>query len=304
MGRPHGRADPDGARRRQPGDREQPVRFKLPEREFTKPLARALVEQRRKLVMRPDDRTDVLAMLDALTIWPDDILEESGVYLGLRLAQTQLYRARSDADVKQTIELLWKIAVSIEDGETNDPGAISRRPARRCRKRGARRPSEKIAERCSACAKPWILLTAMMNEARRNQSAEQSQRNRERAAEMRAIDPQDLNRMLDAIEKWHALGPTRRPGAALPPRGTAEHLRMAWRRCRPISMNRWPKCSSSGRDSQAAAGAHGPDVPDARARMEGGEMGQEGMEGREPGMQGSQRARRSLAQQQTSCPDA
>ncbi len=281
----------------------KPVRFKLPEREFTKPLARALVEQRRKLVMRPDDRTDVLTMLDALAIWPDDILEESGVYLGLRLAQTQLYRAKSDADVKQTIELLWKIAVSIEDGETNDARRdleAARKALQEALARGD--PPEKIAELMQRLREAMDrFLTAMMNEARRNQSAEQSQRNRERAAEMRAIDPQDLNRMLDAIEK-------------LARSGANEAAQELLSRLEELLSNLQPGMAEMSPDLNAPLAEmleqlgeilkQQQELMDQTFRMpepgmEGGEMGQEGMEGREPGMQGSQPGEgEGLAQQQ------
>ncbi|HKQ94575.1 MAG TPA: TIGR02302 family protein [Aestuariivirgaceae bacterium] len=283
----------------------KPVRFKLPEREFTKPLAKALIEQRRKLVMRPDDRTDVLAMLDALTLWPDDILEESGVYLGLRLAQTQLYRATADADVKETIGLLWKIAVSIEDGEASD----ARRELEAARKaleealaRGD--PPEKIAELMQRLREAMDrFLTAMLNEARRNQSAEQSQRSRERQAD-RSIRTEDLNRMLDAIEK-------------LARSGANEAAQELLSRLEDILSNLQPGMAEMSPDLNPPLAEmleqlgeilkQQQELMDQTFRMpepgmEGdmGEMGQEpGMEGQEPGMQGQRgQGGEGLAQQQ------
>ena len=184
------------------------VRFKLPEREFTKPLARALIEQRRKLVMRPDERSDVLAALDALTLWPEGILEESGIYLGLRLAQNQLYRAASEEDVKQTIDLLWKVAVSIEDGEVSDAKReldAARKALQDALAQGA--PPEKVAELMQRLREAMDrFLTAMMNEARRNQSAENQGEQQRRPQDGRFIQAEDLDRMLDAIEKMARSG--------------------------------------------------------------------------------------------------
>ena len=44
------------------------ITFTLPQRPFTNPLAKALVEQRRNLVLAPDDRKRVQVALDALLI--------------------------------------------------------------------------------------------------------------------------------------------------------------------------------------------------------------------------------------------
>ena len=51
--------------------RSETIDFTLPQRPFSKPLARALVEQRRTLVLDPDDRKRVQLALDSLLIAPD-----------------------------------------------------------------------------------------------------------------------------------------------------------------------------------------------------------------------------------------
>src|SRR3954465_5459156 len=48
----------------------EPTEFTLPQRVFVKPLARALIEQRRNLALDADAKPDVLAALDALSIAP------------------------------------------------------------------------------------------------------------------------------------------------------------------------------------------------------------------------------------------
>ncbi|NNE22005.1 MAG: DUF4175 family protein, partial [Rhizobiales bacterium] len=70
-----------------------PVRLTLPARNFSKLLARAVVEQRRQLVLRPDDRQVVVRTLAALMAWPDELFTKSAHYLGLRMAASRLYRA-------------------------------------------------------------------------------------------------------------------------------------------------------------------------------------------------------------------
>jgi uncharacterized protein (TIGR02302 family) len=177
----------------------KPVRFKLPERQFTKPMARSLIELRRELVMRPDDRDGVVRLLDALTIWPEGVLDDSGVYLGVRAAMNRLYRAQSHEDVKDTIEFMWEMALAIEDGDV--PEAMRDLLAAKKALEEAlaeNAPPERIAELMQRLREALDrFLSAMMEQARRNQQA-----NRNAPPQQgQMIEAQDLNRMLDAIEK-------------------------------------------------------------------------------------------------------
>ncbi|MGH6738062.1 MAG: TIGR02302 family protein, partial [Bradyrhizobium sp.] len=63
--------------------RSEPFKMRLPERLFTKPLARALIEQRRILALDANQNGQVYAALDALMIEPDVFTPEAGQYLGL-----------------------------------------------------------------------------------------------------------------------------------------------------------------------------------------------------------------------------
>ena len=94
-----------------------PLDIVLPAKPFINPLARALVEQRRDLVLDPDDRARVAASLDALDTAPDTFDVPLGVHLGLRAAQTRLDRARTDADLLGVADLLWAMALQIENGD-------------------------------------------------------------------------------------------------------------------------------------------------------------------------------------------
>ena len=100
--------------------RSEPFAFRLPERAFTKPLARALIEQRRDLAMDANTRPQVITALDALAIAPEKYTPEIGVYLGLRSIFWSLVRARSDDDLRDVVTQLWQMAVGIEDGDISD----------------------------------------------------------------------------------------------------------------------------------------------------------------------------------------
>src|SRR5690606_4533115 len=92
----------------------------LPERTFTQPLARAIVEQRKKLLEDSRYRPRVVFALDALTLEPDGFIDDVRVYLGLRTARHRLMSDRSRAGLKSVIDQLWQVALRIEDGSLSD----------------------------------------------------------------------------------------------------------------------------------------------------------------------------------------
>ena len=67
-----------------------PYEFVLPERTFTKPLAKAVVEQRKKLVREPNSADGVARALEALTLGGEKVIDDSFVYLALRDAYWRL----------------------------------------------------------------------------------------------------------------------------------------------------------------------------------------------------------------------
>lgn len=62
----------------------------LPERRFTNPLARALIEQRRLLALDANKRGRVLDLMQAITIRPSDTIPVAAHYLGVMTAMTRL----------------------------------------------------------------------------------------------------------------------------------------------------------------------------------------------------------------------
>ncbi len=97
--------------------RSAPVSVVLPARSFTDPLARALVEQRRDLVLDPDHHDRIDTALDALTLAPDLFDAPPAIYLGLRTAKMRLDSAKGDPDLVAVADLLWAMALQIEDGD-------------------------------------------------------------------------------------------------------------------------------------------------------------------------------------------
>ncbi|MBA5778587.1 TIGR02302 family protein [Stappia sp. F7233] len=97
--------------------RSEPHRFTLPQRNFAKPMARAIVEQRRELALDAGNQLRVINAIDALLIAPERFFDEPKHYLGTRFAYNRLVAAESDEELAALLPLLWDLALTIEDGD-------------------------------------------------------------------------------------------------------------------------------------------------------------------------------------------
>ena len=100
--------------------KSETVRLMLPSRRFNKPLARALIEQRRKLAEDSRNRPMVVRALDALTIEPEGFIEKPAIYLSMRSVFHRLERENTREVINSSIRQLWDLALKIEDGALSD----------------------------------------------------------------------------------------------------------------------------------------------------------------------------------------
>jgi uncharacterized protein (TIGR02302 family) len=100
--------------------KSEPFNMRLPERLFSKPLARALIEQRRILALDANQNDKVFTALDALMIAPELFSVQAGHYLGLYSVARELEAARTDDAMRGVVASLWALAVAIEDGDISD----------------------------------------------------------------------------------------------------------------------------------------------------------------------------------------
>lgn len=93
------------------------ITFRLPERVFTDPLARALIEQRQALATSEgrEARRAIAEILNALTIAPDKFYaDQRGVYTAIRAAYWGIRTAHGPGDIVHVEDLLWQTAMAIE----------------------------------------------------------------------------------------------------------------------------------------------------------------------------------------------
>ncbi|MCB1452831.1 MAG: TIGR02302 family protein, partial [Rhizobiaceae bacterium] len=97
--------------------RSEPKRFMLPERAFSNPLARALIEQRRLLALDANSQRRVLELMDAITLRPEDTFDNPSHYLGIMTARTRLMMADENEELRGVVDYLWEVALGIEEGD-------------------------------------------------------------------------------------------------------------------------------------------------------------------------------------------
>src|SRR6266849_2315923 len=184
--------------------RSEPFNMRLPERLFTKPLARALIEQRRILALDANQNTPVYAALDALMIAPELFMPETGQYLGLYSVARQLEAARTDDAMREVVASLWALAVTIEDGDITDVDKALRaaqEAIKQALERGASDEEiKKLTENLRAALDNFI-----------RQLVEQQRNNPQQLA--RPLDPntkmlsqQDIKNMIDRMERLSRSG--------------------------------------------------------------------------------------------------
>ncbi|WP_175619392.1 TIGR02302 family protein [Bradyrhizobium sp. 2S1] len=184
--------------------KSEPFNMRLPERLFTKPLARALIEQRRILALDANQNGQVFAALEALMIAPEMFMPETGYYLGLHTVSRQLEAARTDDQLRGVVASLWALAVTIEDGNISDVDKALR----------AAQDALKQALDRGATDEEIKKLTDNLRAALDNflrQLTEQFRNNPQQLA--RPLDPnakvlsqQDLKNMLDRMERLSRSG--------------------------------------------------------------------------------------------------
>jgi len=94
----------------------EPVRMKLPERAFEHPVARAIIDQRKELVLDPGARLAVADTLGDLRERPRLYRDDTVAFLALRLAEQRLRINNDTNSIAEVQQLLWDTALRIEDG--------------------------------------------------------------------------------------------------------------------------------------------------------------------------------------------
>ena len=92
--------------------------FVLPARRFQNPVARALMEIRKQLTLKPDDPLPPIEEIDRLSALPEVWDNDVGGFLNLRAVASLLHRDGGSA-VEEAQARLWELAIHLEEGATD-----------------------------------------------------------------------------------------------------------------------------------------------------------------------------------------
>ena len=176
----------------------EPRTLTLPQRIFVKPLARALIEQRRNLALDTEQKPVVLTALDVLALAPEKFTPEAGIYLGLRSIYHQLQGAKSDDAMREVIARLWEMALQIEDGNVSQAEQALRQAQEALRQALERGASDEEIKQLMDQLRAAMdkFMQALAEEMRKNPQ----QLSRPLDRNTRMLSQQDLKSMLDRLE--------------------------------------------------------------------------------------------------------
>ena len=168
-----------------------PIEVTLPQRIFHNPLARALVEQRRNLILDPDQAPkQVDTALTGLSIAPELFDTPANIYLGLKQAKTSLDHAHSDADLLDVAALLWAMAQQLENGDASKAERDLRAAEQALREALQRGASDEEIKK----------LMEQLREAANRFMSEMARNSPDSSPEDQNVQSKDLDKMMNQME--------------------------------------------------------------------------------------------------------
>lgn len=181
----------------------QEIRMRLPEREFSNPIARAIVEQRRNLVTDPAQRDAVREALDLIAELNAGEIDDYGTYLSLRSSISRLEYDRSETAIPEVVDQLWTTALALEDGALGIAERALREAQQALQDTLARdAPDEEIEKLIEELRQAMQEYMQALAERARENPAEPG----EQMGQRPTLSPQDLMDMLDRAMDLNRLG--------------------------------------------------------------------------------------------------
>ena len=177
----------------------QPKSFGLPSYYLANPLARAIAEDRRLLARDANAKPLVGSLLEALTLRPEETINNASHFLGIETARVRLRLARSDDELRDVADYLWQIALTIDKNSLSDA------------ERRLKQAEDKLAEALEngasdeEIAKLMQELRQAMNEYMK-ELAEKGDQNNTQDQNGQELSSNELDKMLDKMEQLSKQG--------------------------------------------------------------------------------------------------
>lgn len=276
--------------------RSEPYTITLPQKPFVNPLARALVEQRRILVLQPGRRGIVAAALSALMADPDAVGTKPAIYLGLRFASTGLQHAQTNKQLLDVADFMWNMALQIENGDLSDAERDLRAAEKALRDAIDRHASPEEIQRLTQNLQ--AAMDKFLKELAEQQRRQDNQQAQSQGRPSRSISSRDLQRLIDRLKEQARSGNREEAKKALDElQDILENLKTArgqqadpQSRAMAEGMNQLDQAMRDQqdlRDETYRQGQQGQQ-PGQPGQQEGqGNQGQSGQQGQEMGQMGS-----------------
>jgi uncharacterized protein (TIGR02302 family) len=171
----------------------QDIEITLPERSFSHPLAKKLIEHRKFLAWNPEGPYEEMRdSLYRLQTHPDDYDHDLVILMALRTAAARLYFSPGLDTAKALIKMFWDVAVHLEDGDIN----LALRQLQEAQRNLEQALSDPNASDEEVARKVEELRQAMANYFR--EMARELHKRMAEGKDMPLMPPQMFSQMLDA----------------------------------------------------------------------------------------------------------
>ncbi len=171
----------------------------LPGRLFTKPLAAALVEQRRILATDARSAGKVAEMIDIIAnTAPEYLINDASVFLGLQVVMRSINGARNDDQLRQVLDLLWEMALAIEDGDMSASAARLREAQEALKRALEDGASDEEIDRLMKELRQ--AMNQYLNELTKQMARQQQNQNLQHNPNAQTLRRRDIDRMMKRIE--------------------------------------------------------------------------------------------------------
>ncbi len=175
-----------------------PATLALPERSFTHPVAQQIIALRKALSVDPNGRTEARRELDRITGAPEAFENDATTYLALRSARHRLTRDRRPDAVAEAQEILWEVALALEEGRAERTARAlqqAREALREALQEAQREQQENNGERNAEQRTETDRRVQELRDAIRRHLEAMAERLQRENAEAMPFDPQ--NRLMD-----------------------------------------------------------------------------------------------------------
>jgi len=192
--------------------RSRTIEIVLPEREFKHPLAKAVIEQRKRMVAEPDKRRDIGARLAVLATTPMAQQMLTTVPLTLNVVGARARNAATPEAQRGVVDLLWELALFIEDGDLStserDLRALQERLQRAFEQNASDAELERLMQELQQALDRFLqeLAERAMRQAEQMTPEQREQMQRQRVDPSQMVDRNDLQKMLDRAREMMRSG--------------------------------------------------------------------------------------------------